>query len=391
VSGGSTEMLYGATGDRIKRTSAASTSYYPLGDDYEVSNGVTTVYISLPQLGLVAKKTESSFYWLHTDRLGSIQAISNGSGQTVQRSTYRPYGANIANQTGHVESRGYIGQRHDADTGISYLHARYFDPELALFVSPDPLHPVTPGVGLNGYGYALGDPVNGSDPSGLRRVCWEQSSTGADVGGVVGYNGYPGLAFPGAGVTQVCRNVPDQPAPPPQIGGTGYEAVPGSNPSAPQGSPGTGGRGPGGGAVPDDPEGGDDPQNDGAEHEESEDGTAVGQGKGERRKAAKPSGTDNEMKKYRPHPTNPDKVIWKDPHTGKDIVKDKPEGFDQWWTEKENARGRRHFEGVCESDPEICAAAAGFAAGYVIYRAFRMIPSLAPPLWWTIPANAVVP
>jgi hypothetical protein len=28
---------------------------------------------------------------------------------------------------------------------------------------------------------------------------------------------------------------------------------------------------------------------------------------------------------------------------------------------------------------------------YVLYRGVRMIPSLIPPLWWTIPANAVVP
>jgi hypothetical protein len=31
------------------------------------------------------------------------------------------------------------------------------------------------------------------------------------------------------------------------------------------------------------------------------------------------------------------------------------------------------------------------AAGYLIYRVARMIPSLFPPLWWTIPANAVIP
>jgi hypothetical protein len=29
--------------------------------------------------------------------------------------------------------------------------------------------------------------------------------------------------------------------------------------------------------------------------------------------------------------------------------------------------------------------------GYVIYRVVRMLPSLFPPLWWTIPANAAMP
>lgn len=34
-------------------------------------------------------------------------------------------------------------------------------------------------------------------------------------------------------------------------------------------------------------------------------------------------------------------------------------------------------------------AAAG--AGYLIYRGLRMLPSLLPPLWWTIPANLAMP
>jgi hypothetical protein len=46
-----------------------------------------------------------------------------------------------------------------------------------------------------------------------------------------------------------------------------------------------------------------------------------GKSKGERNHAAKPSGTDNEFKKLRPHPTDPNKVIYKDPHTGKSLEK----------------------------------------------------------------------
>ena len=39
------------------------------------------------------------------------------------------------------------------------------------------------------------------------------------------------------------------------------------------------------------------------------------------------------------------------------------------------------------------AAATGAAvgAGYVIYRIIRFLPSLAPPLWWTIPENLAIP
>lgn len=36
-------------------------------------------------------------------------------------------------------------------------------------------------------------------------------------------------------------------------------------------------------------------------------------------------------------------------------------------------------------------AAVGVGAAYGAYRALRMIPSLIPPLWWTIPGNVVIP
>ncbi len=50
-------------------------------------------------------------------------------------------------------------------------------------------------------------------------------------------------------------------------------------------------------------------------------------GGGERGWAGSPYGTDNPFKHMKPHPTDPDKVIYKDPQTGKKIVKPKPPGF----------------------------------------------------------------
>jgi len=49
-----------------------------------------------------------------------------------------------------------------SDLANIYLHARYYDPALGIFLSPDPI-----GADLNTYRYSLGDPVNLSDPSGL--------------------------------------------------------------------------------------------------------------------------------------------------------------------------------------------------------------------------------
>jgi RHS repeat-associated protein len=165
---GATQFSYDAFGERIKKVSASGTSLYPFGDDYEITSGIVTKYIDAPGLGLIAKRVTTAngikTYWQHTDRLGSIQAVTDVSGQVVFRRQYRPYGETLAESGSPTESRGWIGERNDAETGLTYLHARYYDPAAGLFLSPDPI-----GVagGLNEYGCADGDPINGSDPSGL--------------------------------------------------------------------------------------------------------------------------------------------------------------------------------------------------------------------------------
>src|SRR5271156_5799844 len=67
---------------------------------------------------------------------------------------------------------------------------------------------------------------------------------------------------------------------------------------------------------------------------------------------------------------NLDSMRSKDPHTGKWVLK--PPGW-------------------APSKSQMVEGAAALGTGYVIYRVVRMLPSLAPPLWWTIPENLAIP
>ena len=67
-----------------------------------------------------------------------------------------------------TETKGFIGERYDADAGLQYLNARYYDPELALFIQPDWFPVTAPGVGTNRYSYSFNDPVNLRDPGGMK-------------------------------------------------------------------------------------------------------------------------------------------------------------------------------------------------------------------------------
>ncbi|WP_158596251.1 toxin TcdB middle/N-terminal domain-containing protein [Oleomonas cavernae] len=111
----------------------------------------------------VGATTTTEIVWAHRDHLASIRLATDAGGAVEERPIYAPYGQPRAPLG---DAKGFIGERHDPETGLIYLHARYYDPVIGRFVSPDTLDPTIPGVGTNRYAYADNDPVNKSDPNG---------------------------------------------------------------------------------------------------------------------------------------------------------------------------------------------------------------------------------
>lgn len=85
---GGVSFTYAGDGRRLKRVSAGSTTLSPLGDDYEIKDGLATKYLRVG--APLAKRVGGVTYWLHTDRLGSVQAVTDALGQDKLRRTYRP-------------------------------------------------------------------------------------------------------------------------------------------------------------------------------------------------------------------------------------------------------------------------------------------------------------
>ncbi|WP_420393374.1 RHS repeat-associated core domain-containing protein [Acuticoccus sp.] len=130
-------------------------------------------------------------YGVHLDHDGSVRRVTAPSGAPVVEVAYQPYGEEERTEVGVApteETRGFLGGRHDAMTGLTYLNARYYDPLIGRFISPDRLDPNTPGVGVNRYAYAANDPVNLIDPSGM----WSAEASPSDRGGSMdGLGGNP--------------------------------------------------------------------------------------------------------------------------------------------------------------------------------------------------------
>jgi RHS repeat-associated protein len=77
-----------------------------------------------------------------------------------------------------------VGPVVDAESGLQYLRARYYDPATAQFLTRDPMVSKT----QDPYGYAANNPVNYTDPTGLEWYDprdWDQDVVNIvkDVGG----------------------------------------------------------------------------------------------------------------------------------------------------------------------------------------------------------------
>lgn len=98
----------------------------------------------------------------HQDGLGSVIALSNGTGAATASFTHGPYGE-TTNAAGTAYR--YTGRRIDPETGLYYYRARYYSPNLGRFMQTDPIGYQG---GINLYAYVGNSPVNLGDPLGLQ-------------------------------------------------------------------------------------------------------------------------------------------------------------------------------------------------------------------------------
>jgi RHS repeat-associated protein len=121
----------------------------------------------------------------HADGLGSIVALTDSTGAVARAYVYDAYGR-IVDETDALANRfTYTGREFDAESGLYFYRARYYDAGLGRFLAEDPIGLVA-GDG-NIYRYVFDNPTNSVDPTGTISPI-----LGCGIGAVVGGLGAAG-------------------------------------------------------------------------------------------------------------------------------------------------------------------------------------------------------
>jgi len=94
-----------------------------------------------------------------------VETNAIGEEITGTRTLYEPYGTPLTTPRDGAPS--YTGHQYDIGTGLIYAQQRYYDPQLGVFMSPDPMAvDTTSAFNFNRYAYANNSPYKFTDPDG---------------------------------------------------------------------------------------------------------------------------------------------------------------------------------------------------------------------------------
>lgn len=115
----------------------------------------------------LANVTEGRQFYLF-DGLGSVTNLVRPDGALAARYQYDAWGNYRATAGSSFNLFGFTGHQRDAATGLYYFKARFYDPELGLFLSEDPYAgEIDTPPSLHRYLYAFANPATYIDLNGM--------------------------------------------------------------------------------------------------------------------------------------------------------------------------------------------------------------------------------
>jgi RHS repeat-associated protein len=132
---------------------------------------------------LINQNGVETLYYGYADNQGSLIALTDASGNVVEKYAYDPWGARrnpndwtqLPSPQGegsgvrYLTNRGYTGHEHLDLFNIINMNGRVYDPLTAQFYSPDPfIQSGNDWKNYNRYSYCMNNPTRYTDPSGYK-------------------------------------------------------------------------------------------------------------------------------------------------------------------------------------------------------------------------------
>ncbi|WP_127533294.1 polymorphic toxin-type HINT domain-containing protein [Paenibacillus kobensis] len=144
------------------------------------SDAVTTRYVrGVNYIARVDAAMKASYFLFNGH--GDVVHTVNGAGEVENTYDYDIFGNPLLTIEVYASSIRYSGEFYDAEVGLYYLRARYYDPYISRFISEDTYagRDEDP-LSLNRYTYVLNDPLMYWDPTGHKEVQLTDLSNATD-------------------------------------------------------------------------------------------------------------------------------------------------------------------------------------------------------------------
>lgn len=188
-SSGTSTFTYGPDHERYKQVSGGKTTYIIGGGMYEeIVSGSTVTKKSYVDGFLVYAQTGSTteVTYLHSDHLGSIEAMTDANGNLSSRMSFDVWGnrqksdwrSGVPTELGtYKTSMGYTGHEQLDTHNLIHMGGRVYDPTIGRFLSADLfVHSAHDTQSFNRYSYVRNNPLSATDPTG-----YDECSPAADA------------------------------------------------------------------------------------------------------------------------------------------------------------------------------------------------------------------
>jgi RHS repeat-associated protein len=164
-------FVYDGDGNRVAQTINGVTTYF-VGAHYELTGSQVTKYYFAGTTRIAMRKNGTVSYLLG-DHLGSTSITTDAAGTLVSELRYKPWGETRYSFGTTPTQYQYTSQySYESDFGLYFYNARFYDPALGRFTSPDAIIPQHQGVqAWDRFAYTNNNPVRYTDPSGRCILC----------------------------------------------------------------------------------------------------------------------------------------------------------------------------------------------------------------------------